>query len=247
MYKQYHNPSPPPSLGRNPWATTCNKSDSTQQGWSYNAQTSAIHGPGSTCLDYSSSQLELQPCNGQSTQKFTYSGSGSTAGALCVPGSNARCLDVYEGQGPLLQLYGFHNGTNELFVFTSDGFMQDKDNVCIAARNTTPTPDPSPVGENVVQLWTKPQPNGAMAVFFISSQDSTGKNSSYTVTFKELNITTSSASVRDIWQHKDLGVFQNQFTTDVFGGLDSRFYLVSPHSEAQQKAKLAPADHGLIR
>jgi len=86
---------------------------------------------------------------------------------------------------------------------------------------------PQGAAPNVVQLWTKPQPNSTIAAFFFSYQDHPNEVT-LTVNFKELNITTTQASVRDLWLQKDLGVFTNSFTTDAFGGYDSRFYLFTP-------------------
>jgi len=47
------------------------------------------------------------------------------------------------------------------------------------------------------------------------------------IQFSLLNI-TGKATVRDIWNHKDLGTFQTTFTTDSVAHHDSRFYLFTP-------------------
>jgi hypothetical protein len=77
-----------------------------------------------------------------------------------------------------------------------------------------------------LQLWGKPTAaNGAMAVLLINNDPS----NAYVVNidFSLLNI-TGKATVRDIWNHKDLGTFQTTFTTDSCAAHDSRFYLFTP-------------------
>ena len=62
-------------------ANTCDESDPTQQGWSYDDAAKTVKGPGGWCLDnrtesFSSGQLELRPCDGSAFQQFGFDTSG---------------------------------------------------------------------------------------------------------------------------------------------------------------------------
>lgn len=100
--------------------------------------------------------------------------------------------------------------------------ISDKDGKCLTVSNGNT--------DIVTQVWVKPQPQEAMAVFLLSQRDTTDPNATVTINFKELNLTKSTYDVRDIWQHKDLGSATSFFTSDEFGGHDSRFYLLAPSS-----------------
>lgn len=127
-----------------------------------------------------------------------------------------------------MQVYPCRGSKNEVWKFTNN-MLQDEESMCMASRATPPSPQP-PTGGNRVQLWSKPQPNGAVAVLFLSSLDSIIANATYTVDFNDIGV-SGTMNVRDIWQRKDLGEATNSFTTDALGGKDSRFYLLSPSKQ----------------
>lgn len=221
-------PSPPPRYGSFAYAVPCNSSDETQHGWTYNAKTRTITGPRGLCLDSSNrSQLALHTCSGSDAQTFFYASGAAGQYAEVFGSDNKSCVDVWEGEGspggPQVQLFGScHQGRNELFTF-EDGHLKDQENMCLASREDLPPPI---AGPSVVQLWAKPQPHGAVAALVLSSQ--TGQpNATFTVQLAELGL-SGTVTVRDIWAHADLGTATASFTTDAFGGHDSRFYLFSP-------------------
>ena len=78
-----------------------------------------------------------------------------------------------------------------------------------------------------VQVWSKSLSNNKVAAFFISNQTMFASYTTYSINLNELNITSGSASVRDVWLHKDLGTVKNQLVTDPFGFHDSRFYILT--------------------
>lgn len=77
---------------------------------------------------------------------------------------------------------------------------------------------------NGAQLWHKPQPNSTIAVLVINSQSST---ISTNITLAELNMTSSSCTIRNVWQRKDMGQATNAVSIEV-APLDSQFLLLSP-------------------
>jgi len=209
------DPQPPGNLSYL-WAVSCNPSDPQEAPWSYDSNTKAVKSPNGLCLDATSpSELTARPCNGGSTQQFGYSNNNLLA-------SNGQCVDVYDFSGPVVQLYSCNGGCNQKFVFASDKTLDDtcSPKLCLAVR-----PD-APSGGNLMQIWAKPQPKGAMGVLVLNS-DVNDPPIPVTIDFKSLNM-TGTLAIHDIWLHKDLGTASNSFTTDPIAGHDSRFYLFSP-------------------
>jgi len=209
------NPGPP-SNSTYMWAVDCNSSDDTQIGFSFDTSTGTVMTPGGLCLDATTgAELMGVKCSGSSNQKFTYTA------AQELKASNGQCVDVYDFSGPVLELYSCNSGCNQHFTFPADGTFRDTCNPqkCIAARQDSPS------GGDILQLWAKPQLKGAVAAFVLNSDPS----NAYTVDIdlKSLNI-TSTVTVRDIWQRKDLGTASGTFTTDAIPGYDSRMYLFTP-------------------
>lgn len=232
--KDYNSaaPSPPASLGLNVFAVKCVDGDSTAVGWSYDASTGVIKGPGANlCLDASeANRAVLKPCvPGSHTQQFAFNGTAATPQPIRPKSSMDNCLDVWAGAGPpggpAVQWYHCHNGPNERFFFQLEkgGRLLENGGQCLVARENGPSPD-----SGKIQLWAKPQPRGALAVFLLSNQDVTATNASVVVDLvHDLNM-TGPVTIRDVWNHQDLGTHSGTFATDAFGYHDSRFYVVSP-------------------
>jgi len=210
-------PAPPNSTTLYMWAVDCSSSDGGQYGFSYDSSTQAVKVPGGGCLSTKTpSELTSAPCDGTAAQQFTY------AGASTLKASNGQCVDVYDFSGPVLELYACNGGCNQQFSFNADGTFSDFCNpkMCISARKNSPT------AGNQIQVWAKPQAAGAVAVFVINGYQ--GDPQTIPINIANLNITTSSITVRDIWNHKDLGTASGNFTTDPIDAYDSRFYLFTP-------------------
>eukprot|EP01059_Diplonema_ambulator_P031668 TRINITY_DN588_c0_g2_i3.p1 TRINITY_DN588_c0_g2~~TRINITY_DN588_c0_g2_i3.p1 ORF type:complete len:415 (+),score=162.67 TRINITY_DN588_c0_g2_i3:48-1292(+) len=73
------------------------------------------------------------------------------------------------------------------------------------------------------QLWSKPVSTSSVAAFVINNDPSNGYN--VTISMTDLGFaSTQQVTVRDIWEHKDLGTITGTFATDEMVGHDSRFY-----------------------
>jgi alpha-galactosidase len=68
-------------------------------------------------------------------------------------------------------------------------------------------------GDKVCQIWAKPLFNGDYAIVLYNSGE---QRHNITANFSLVGIPdTANVSVRDLWQHKDLGVFKKSFTGQV--------------------------------
>jgi len=220
MLLQSWNPTPPVNTTLYLWAQDCNPNDQSQVKYTYDLQTKLItySGQGGLCVDYKEpAELVATKC-GSSTQNFTYDANSKTLKA-----SNGQCIDVNGVQGPIMELWTCNGQCNQAWTFNADGTWSDtctaNQNKCVSAKVN------SPFTGNQLQLWGKPQPKGAIATLLINNDLS--QSFSVDIQFSLLNI-TSSATVRDIWNRKDLGTYQKTFTTDNVASHDSRFYLFTP-------------------
>lgn len=64
------------------------------------------------------------------------------------------------------------------------------------------------------QIWGRPLFNGDLALGFVNYNTTAVEVTCDSQCFSKLNI-TGSVKVRDLWQHKDLGTFQNSFSSQV--------------------------------
>merc|ERR1712080_679470 len=137
-----------------------------------------VKGPGGKCLDWSTtSQLVLKPCdNKKQQQKFTYSSSDKSLKNM--PSSveeeeyplkaSQQCVDVYNNQGPVVQLYSCNGGNNQKFNFNTDNTLKDNENHCLTSSSFNPS------GGSGYMLWAKKQAKGAQAVLVINGLTSNG-------------------------------------------------------------------------
>jgi len=209
-------------------AKSCGGLNQTE--WSYDAANHMVKGPSGKCLDWSvGSELLLQKCDTKKQQqKFVYSSADKTLKNM--PSSvemekyplkaGQQCVDVYNNAGPVVQLWGCNGGNNQKFNFNTDTTLTDNEKHCLGSTFT----DPSGGGSSFM-LWAKKQAKGAQAVLVINGS---GKTSPATVNFNEIGITSSSATVRDVWNHKDLGTATGSFKTDAITSHDSVFLLITP-------------------
>lgn len=212
----------------------CDSKDSNQKGFRYDAESRTVRGPPlkpggpESCLDTTSDRqvLQLTPCSGVRGQEFNYSGKPNS------PLIQGDCIDVWCGTGapcgPQLQMFGCKDGKyNQEFTFSSDtkSLSWNYPGMCVSATDQDPTGN---MKGAQISIWAKLQPNGAQAVLIISNQDPSMGGFEVQIDLSEVGITAKAANVRDIWERKDLGKFEDKFTTDKISGHDSRFYIFAP-------------------
>lgn len=77
------------------------------------------------------------------------------------------------------------------------------------------------------EYWTRVLSDGSYAVVMLR-RDSNGLPKPYTATFKQLLIDATSAYVRDLVSHRDLGVYTNNITAVLHPSGSSRIFKVTP-------------------
>ena len=218
------SPSPPSAAPQYVVAGDCKAGDADQTGWSFadgavkhnRYATTAPHrwrlpiigSPAlscvrSDCLDATDpKQLELKPCDSTSAkQKFAFT---KATGVLTLASDTTQCVDINMWTGPKVWLYRCHAGApNEDFTFGASGTLTSKADShapkgkCLGASKQKPGGAAAGGGVETLQMWAKPMPSKAMAVLLINTVDAVPQD--VDISLSDLNITASSASVRDIW------------------------------------------------
>jgi len=187
-----------------------------------------------TCIDAATNggtaangaQIALQACNPKApTQQFVLE--AATGELHLAAADNKRCLAVEDFNGPGVVWYSCNTGSNEEFT-VSGGALCSKGGHCLTAK-ATPPPHGGGGGGDTLQIWAKPQPNGATAVLLLNNADPSAPNVTVSFTFAEVGFGGGSGSkVLDIWAGTTADATGSGYTSDAFGGHDARFYLLTP-------------------
>jgi len=214
-------------------AKPCNPHDKLQQDWVLGPvasdNTRAIHSKSTgLCVDAWSHELTMEPCTNNVSQQFVFDNVWGTVRAPKFPDNSGKlngCLDISGKVGPIVQLTRCYGQPNDFFDFRSSGVWADR-------GGAEPYPKRCMQVENGVsieaQLWAKPQPGGAVAVFAFNA--GTAASASFEIDLvHDLGLQVRrNYSVRDIWAHKDMLAVHGALSTGVIANHDSRFYVLKP-------------------
>ena len=120
----------------------------------------------------------------------------------------------------------YHNDYR--YNITPDGRLVGDRSTCIVAKHGRSNQF------GPLQLWFKPQPGNAAAVFIQNTGNTWGSHGQdqvpLTIELAELPGVDPSMTykVRDIWKHADLPSITKELVTDYINLGDSRFYLLTP-------------------
>eukprot|EP00937_MAST-01D_sp_MAST-1D-sp2_P001739 g1739.t1 len=244
LVKQFNPGNHTPTGDKYASAESCDSGSAEQKGWAFDAASGRVTAGAGQCLDGSSaSELRIKACDGSAAQKFAYDTTKKTltttaadeaelrevnaAGVLeAFPlKAGTKCVDVYNFNGPVVQLYNCNNGKNQQFDFNSDGTLRDGNGHCIAASPTAPS---GGGGSGGFQLWSKKQPGGALAVLLFNDNDD-GTSVAAELDLAELTgSATAKYTLRDVWQRKDRGTVSGSFKTLALGSHDSELLMLTP-------------------
>jgi len=143
-----------------------------------------------------------QECN-STNQQWTFQNSTG----FIVNQESGKCLNVWNNQGPAVWQFECSSGSNnEVWKYNpADGSLRtpNEDTGCLAIQL-----------DAVAELWAAPMTGGDFAAVLFNRDDNNVYN--LTAAWTDIGLSaTQSANVRDLWAHKDLGVFTGSFTASV--------------------------------
>jgi hypothetical protein len=110
-------------------------------------------------------------------------------------------LDVYNFTGPRVDAFTCNKGDNQAWIWSStDGTVRSKQNgVCLTMQ-----PE--------LEVWGAELADGSEAVVLLNRADSGSEP--ITVRWSDIGLPVNDAAVvRDLWTHKILGAFRNNYTS----------------------------------
>ena len=229
------DPSAPPvswAAGRGVYNVSCEATDGSQLGWSYDASTSTLRFGKDKCLDPAAAdnrQIWVSDCDNTSKQMWRWgpragvgdfaelyrwgNRSDSTA-ALSVPGAQNSVG------------FGRKGSTDPTtFRINPDGQLQVNRTrqplSCLAARAI------NPIGPGMTyELWTKPLADGSHAVLLVNN----GEPANVTYGLRDLGL-SGAWTVRDVWAQTNAGHIS---------GVGSRTVALGVHASALHVLRLPP-------
>lgn len=234
----------------------CDGTNPNQTKWSYDATNRWVKWNDALCMDsgVEPGNMRLVACNGsKATQRWECAANGTThafegdkgrGSCYLQLSGTANCATVNDWNAQSVFLHPCGEFNSQRFTFGGDGSLSsvhidfwNQGNVqrCLLATPTPTYPDPAGTPEDwakkakPLQLWAKPQPGGAIAVFLVNMLTPWAHSAvSVTVHFaKELGLKSGATySIRDVWRRSDVGVGKSLSVQ--LDGYDSVLFLLSP-------------------
>jgi len=102
------------------------------------------------------------------------------------------CVDVWNGQGPVVESWPCNGGDNQKWKYDESTHTLQSLGMCLTTQ-----PD-----EELVEAWTAPLSDDSYAVVIVNRANS---EQTAKFAFTDIGIEAKKASLRDLWEHKDLG------------------------------------------
>ena len=129
----------------------------------------------------------------------------------------------------MVQLYNCNGGDNQKFSFKNGALSTAHSHRCIASRVT------SPGGGTTAQIWAKPQPDGAVAVFVLNA--AAHDDIEVTINFADVGLAPdATVNVRDVWARADVGQARGKYSPPPIGAHDSALLMLSPSDSPGTRA-----------
>ena len=168
-------------------------------------------------------------------QRFVHDASGNIHAPDCLSNEGLfnDCFDISGKKGPNMQLTHCYDAPNDHFTFCENGIWHsESEGSLYPERCVQVEAVPSPV---TFQVWSKPQPAGALAVYFLNALERTMPSFEVDLA-KDLGISPATIQkgfqVRDIWNHRDLTQIppgSQKLSVQGVTARDSVFLLLKPH------------------
>jgi len=169
------------------------------------------------CQNNSGTQLTTFACHigqpnsecGAKNQMWNINGDGTITSVL-----NGQCMDVWDFQGPVVEIWTCNGGGNQKWTYNAADKSLRSTNDCLTVDT----------GYSAQEVWAGKLSKGVAAVLLNRGTD-TGM---ITAEWTDIGLAAGQrATVRDLWQHKDLGVYSGNFTASV-GGHSAVFVRITP-------------------
>ena len=129
----------------------------------------------------------------------------------------------------VVQLYNCNGGDNQKFSFKNGALSTAHSHRCVASRAT------SPGGGTTVQIWAKPQPDGAVAVFVLNA--AAHDDIKVKIQFADVGLAPdATVNVRDVWARADVGQAKGEYSPPPIGAHDSALLMLSPSDSPGTRA-----------
>jgi hypothetical protein len=188
--------------------SACDPTKPTQH-WRLEADKTIRHVATGLCLDIYNCQTadgtaidifnchpnDTNSCAHSTNQLWNYNSDKSITSVM-----DSKCLDIYNFNGPSVETWTCNGGPNQQWTFGSDGTLKSGENTCLDI-----------VGD--LEVWAGPLSGGNFAaILFNRSPGMTN----VTANWSDIGLSsTTRAMVRDLWLHKDLGVYSGSFSSQV--------------------------------
>jgi hypothetical protein len=204
-------------------AKPCDPADANQL-WSYDAATGLIASKAFAgvlddvhCDKGDGSPVAVYPpddgsgtCGGKN-QVWSMKADGTLVNA-----NSGTCLDVYDWQGPAVDIWGCNGGSNQKFTLSADGHLSStagagpsQPAMCVTATTAPP--------QQCSNVWGRALAGGDFALGFVNNDDNAAAVTCDAACFAQLlNGTAPSAlKVRDLWAHADVATLTPPFSMNV--------------------------------
>jgi len=105
---------------------------------------------------------------------------------------NGYCMDVYNLQGPVVESYQCNGGDNQKWTYDPVKKTLKSMDKCLTAKR----------GQELVEAWMGPLADGTYALVVVNRATSS-QHAQFS--FADLGLKATKVSLRDLWEHKDLG------------------------------------------
>jgi len=103
------------------------------------------------------------------------------------------CVDVWNNQGPVVEVFPCHGGENQQWKYDPVNHTFQSLGMCLTTQPA----------EELVEAWMGPLADGTYAVVIVNRAPIA---QSAKFSFEDLGLTAKKATIRDLWEHQDLGV-----------------------------------------
>ena len=125
-----------------------------------------------------------------------------------------KCLDIYNQTGPSVQTYNCSEQQSQTWEYNETTHTLMTNGKCLSSL----------ISYEVTEVWKSNLSDGAFAILLVNRASF---NASIEFTFEEIGIKNKRAKIRDLWDKKDLGEFENKYSVNLEKH-DSQFLKIWP-------------------